>query len=86
MFNANHLFTIGSLTADLKTAGIIPEITSVTSLWRLIHNVGFRYRVSQHKLYVRKESLDFVCRRISALRALKWHQEDGRQVIYLDET
>ena len=86
MFNDKQLFTVGSLTTDLKTAGIIPETTSDTSVWRLIHKMGFRYKTAQRKMYVRKESVDIVCRRISALRALQRHREDGRQVIYLDET
>lgn len=37
-------------------------------------------------MYVRKESLDIVCHRMRALKALQWHQEEGRQVIYLDKT
>lgn len=40
MFNAKQMFTIGYLMADLKTASIISETTSVTSMWRLIHNMG----------------------------------------------
>lgn len=85
-FAAKQAITIASLTEDLKTACIIPEGTSLTSMWRLLHNMGFRYRTSQRKMYVRKESLDVVCRRFSALRALRRHREDGRQVVYLDET
>ncbi|XP_050721155.1 uncharacterized protein LOC127001021 [Eriocheir sinensis] len=85
-FAAKQAITIASLTEDLKTACIIPEGTSLTSMWRLLHNMGFRYRTSQRKMYVRKESLYVVCRRFSALRALRRHREDGRQVVYLDET
>ena len=83
---AKQAITIASLTEELKTACIIPEGTSDTSVWRLLHNMRFRYRTSKRKMYVRKESLDVVCRRISALWALKRHREDGRQVVYLDET
>ena len=85
-FAAKQAITIASLTEELKTACIIPKGTSDTSVWRLLHNMGFRYRTSKRKMYVRKESMDAVCRRISALRALKRHREDGRQVVYLDET
>ena len=85
-FAAKQAITIASLTEELKTACIIPEGTSDTLVWRLLHNMGFRYRTSKRKMYVRKESLDVMCRRISALRALKQHREDGRQVVYLDET
>lgn len=85
-FAAKQTFTIGSLMEDLKMASIIPEATSDTLVWRLIHDMGFRYKTSQRKMYVRKESLDVVCCWISALRALQRHQEEGRQVVYLDET
>lgn len=85
-FARRETFTIASLTQDLKMTGIIPEGTSDTSVWRLIHNMGFHYKTSQRRMYVRKESLDVVCRRITSLRALKRHREEGRQVVYLDET
>ena len=85
-FAAKQAITIASLMEELKTACIIPEGTSDTSVLRLLHNMGFRYRTSKRKMYVRKESLDVVCRQISALRALNRHWEDGRQVVYLDET
>ena len=85
-FGEKEYFTVPVLTKDLKTAGIIPEVTSETSVWRLIHAMGFRYKTAQRKMYVRKESLDVVCRRIVALRALRHHREEGRQVVYLDET
>ncbi|KAG0720969.1 hypothetical protein GWK47_047367 [Chionoecetes opilio] len=84
-FAAKQIFTEGSLTEDLKTACIIPKATSEPLAWRLIHAMGFRYKTSQRKMYV-KESLDVVCRRISALRALQRNQEEGRQVVYLDQT
>ena len=54
MFEAKQVFTVGSLTADLKKAGIIPETTSDTSVWRLIHKMGFRYKTSQRKMYVNR--------------------------------
>ena len=85
-FQAKEVFTITTLTKEMRMTNIIPESTSETSVWRLIHNMGFRYKTSQRKMYVRKESLDIVCRRIGALRALKRHREEGREVIYLDET
>lgn len=85
-FAAKQAFTMASLTKDLKTAGIVPEATSETSVWRLIRAMGFRYKTSQRKMYVRKESLDIVCRRINALRALQRHRQEGREVVYLDET
>lgn len=66
--------------------GIIPEGTSETSLWRLLHVMGFCYKTAQRKMYARKESLEIVCRRISALRLLKQFREEGRQVVYVDET
>lgn len=71
---------------DLKAASIIPEVTSESSVLRLMQTMGFRFRTAQRKMYVRKESLDVVCRRISALRALRRHREEGRQVVYVDET
>ena len=59
-FAAKQNITIASLTEELKTACIIAEGTSDTSVWRLLHNMGFRYRTSKWKMYVRKESLDVV--------------------------
>ena len=85
-FAAKEIFTISTLTEEMKKENIIPVATSETSVWRLIHSMGFRYKTSQSKMYVRKEALDIVCRRIGALRALKHHREEGRKVIYLDET
>lgn len=85
-FAVKETFTVRTLTESLKRATIIPEGTSETSVWRLIHTMGFRFKTSQRKMYVRKESLDIVCRRISALRALKKQREEGRQVVYVDET
>ncbi|KAK3895350.1 hypothetical protein Pcinc_000940 [Petrolisthes cinctipes] len=75
-FSANETFTIGSLAKELKTSTLIPEDTSDTSVWRLIHNMGFHYKTIHKKTYVRKETLDTVCRWISALRALKRHREE----------
>ncbi|XP_066958630.1 uncharacterized protein [Macrobrachium rosenbergii] len=71
---------------DLKTANIIPEETSESPVLWLMQAMGFRYRTPQQKVYMRKESLDIVCRRIGALRALRHHREEGRQVVYEDET
>ncbi|KAK3887683.1 hypothetical protein Pcinc_008233 [Petrolisthes cinctipes] len=85
-FSANETFTIGSLAKELKTSTLILEGTSDSSVLRLIHNMGFHYKTIHKKTYVRKETLDTVCHRISALRALKRHQEEGRQVVYVDET
>ncbi|XP_064087750.1 uncharacterized protein LOC135202334 [Macrobrachium nipponense] len=48
--------------------------------------MGFRYKTSHRKTYATKESLDIVCKRIRALRALKQSREEGKQVVYLDET
>ena len=85
-FAAKEVVTIASLTEELMISGIIPEGTPDTSVWRLLHNMGFRDRTSKRTMYVRKESLDVVCRRINALRTLKQHRERGMQVVYLDET
>lgn len=85
-FAAKQPVTIGMLSEELKRADIIPEETSQTTLWRLLHIMGFKYKTSQRKMYVKKETLDIVCRRVSALRSLKKHREEGRQVVYVDET
>lgn len=78
--------TIASLTEELIIAGIIPEGTPDTSVWQLLHNMGFRNRTSKRTMYVRKKSLDVACQQISALRTLKQHQERGMLVVYLDKT
>ncbi|XP_068203531.1 uncharacterized protein [Palaemon carinicauda] len=36
-------------------------------------------------MYLKKESLDFVCHRVGALRALQRHRKEGRQVVYVDD-
>lgn len=86
MFSKKLHLTVSVISADLKTAGIIPEDTCETTVWRIMHTMGFRYRLSQRKMYVRKESLEVVCRRIAALRALQRHRNEGRTVVYVDET
>ncbi|XP_068207625.1 uncharacterized protein [Palaemon carinicauda] len=61
-------------------------MTSWASVLRLLHSMGFNYKDSQHKMYVSKESLEIVCHRITALRDLRHQREEGRVVIYIDET
>ena len=85
-FAAKENFTIVTLTEELRRAEVIPSETSETAIWRMLYRMGFRYKVSQRKMYVRKESLDIVCRRIEALRSLLYHRQEGRQVVYVDET
>ncbi|KAK3894044.1 hypothetical protein Pcinc_002146 [Petrolisthes cinctipes] len=70
-------YTVKSMTMDLKMAGIIQDITTETRVLRLMHAMGFQYRASQSKMYVGKESIDIVCRRIAALKALRHHQGGG---------
>ncbi|XP_063868235.1 uncharacterized protein LOC135104633 [Scylla paramamosain] len=48
--------------------------------------MGFRYKTSQRKMYMKEETLDVVCRRVNALRSLRNHQEEGRQMVYVNET
>ncbi|XP_064115265.1 uncharacterized protein LOC135221417 [Macrobrachium nipponense] len=85
-FLSKDTFIITILTRELKKEGILPEGTWETLFWRVLHKMGFRYKTTQRKMYARKESLDIVCKRIHALRALKQSREVGRQVVYLDET
>ena len=83
---AKEFLTVQKLTANLLSSDILPQNTSETSVWRLLHEMGFRYKTSKRKMYVRKESLDVVCRRIQALRELQRFREEGRQTVYMDET
>lgn len=85
-FAKKHTFTIKTLTDDLRKNDIIPTETSDTAVWRLLHTMGFRYKTSKRKMYVRKESLDIVCWRIGTLRALREYRKEGRRVVYVDET
>lgn len=48
--------------------------------------MGFRYKTEKRKLYARKESMDIIWKRIRALRSLKQFREEGRQIVYVDET
>lgn len=86
MFASKQTFTTRTLTEDIKRAEIIPMETSETAVWRLLHSMGFRYKTTQRKMYVTKESLDIVFWRINTLRMLKEHREAGRRVVYVDET
>ena len=85
-FATKQAFTVASLTKDLKEENIIPESTPKVSLWRLLHKMGFEYKTTQRKMYVRKESNDIMCQRIRSLRSLQKHRDDRREVVYLDET
>ena len=58
MFSAKQNITVRALVEDLRKAQIIPEDTSRMSVWRILHKMGFRYKTSQRKMYVRKEFLD----------------------------
>ena len=78
--------TLSTSFTQLKSDCIIPEQTSMTAFWQLLHSMGFKYKLSKRKMYVRKESRDVVSRRISALRALRRHRNEGTVVVYLDET
>lgn len=82
-FAVKETFRVSTLTESLKRVTIIQKGTSETSVWRFIHSMGFRFKTSQQKMYARKESLNIVCRQISALRAIKKQREEGWQV---DET
>ena len=37
-------------------------------------------------MYVKKETLDIVCRRVNAPRSLRKHRVEGKQLVYVDET
>jgi hypothetical protein len=80
-----HL-TLGILSTELRIEGILPDHTSQTAVWQLIHTMGFKYKVSQRKMYVRKESPDVVSRRIHALQALQHYRKKRKMVVYVDET
>ncbi|XP_066941383.1 uncharacterized protein [Macrobrachium rosenbergii] len=90
MYTVNSLrkntFTIKSLTQGLRENGIIPAGKSESSVWRLLHDMGFCYKTTQRKMYVKKETLDIVCWRIRTLRALNEYRKEGRKVVYIDET
>ncbi|KAK3886265.1 hypothetical protein Pcinc_008383 [Petrolisthes cinctipes] len=68
MFSNKQTFTVRTVAEDIKTADIIPSHTSDTAVWRILHSMGFRYKTTQRKMYVRKESLEIVCWRINTLR------------------
>ncbi|XP_066958856.1 uncharacterized protein [Macrobrachium rosenbergii] len=86
-FVAKQAFTLASLAQDLKEESIIPESTSKISLWRYSTKWESSIRpLSARCIYVRKESIDIMCQRIRSLRDLQRHREDGREVVYLDET
>ena len=85
-FANKEFLTVERLLDGLTADGILRPDTSESTLRRILHQMGFRYRSTQRKMYVRKETLDIVCRRIQALRKLKQHRENGHQIVYVDET
>ena len=85
-FANKEFLTVERLLDGLVTDGIVSPNTSETTIRRVMHQMGFRYRTAHRKMYVRKESLEIVCRRINALRKLTEHRANGRQIVYLDET
>ena len=85
-FAKKNTFTIKSLTQGLHENGIIPAGASESSVWRLLHNMGFCYKTTQRKMYVKKETLEIACWRIRTLRALHEYRKEGRKVVYIDET
>ena len=85
-FANKEFLTVERLLDGLTTDGIVPPATSERTIRRVIHQMGLRYRTAHRKMYVRKESLDIVCRRIQALRKLRQHRENGHKIVYLDET
>ncbi|KAF0301523.1 hypothetical protein FJT64_026213 [Amphibalanus amphitrite] len=85
-FANKEFLTVERLLDGLTADGILRPGTSESTLRRILHRMGFRYRSTQRKMYVRKETLDIVCRRIQALRKLKQHRENGHQIVYVDET
>ena len=85
-FAAKDFLTVKYLTGVLIQANILPTGTLITTVWRTLHQKGFRYKVSQSKMYARKESLDILCHRVRALRALQQLREEGCQVVNVDET
>ena len=85
-FAEKHHVKLVELSTELKSEGLIPEHSSQTAIWRLMHTMGFRYKVSQRKMYVRKESPEVVSRRIRVLQSLKQYRKEGTLVVYVDET
>ena len=85
-FARKEYVTTEQLAEELIQADIVPEATLVTSVWRMLHQMGFRYRAAKSKMYVVKESMEMVCHRAKALRALRQLRGEGREAVYLDET
>ena len=85
-FANKEYLTVKSVLKGLTDDGIVPPATSESTAIRILHQMGFRYRAAQRKMYVRKESMEIVCRRIKALRELKAFRQRGHQIVYLDET
>ncbi|KAF0312579.1 hypothetical protein FJT64_016674 [Amphibalanus amphitrite] len=85
-FANKEFLTVERLLDGLTADGILRPDTSESTLRRILHQMGFRYRSTQRKMCVRKEKSDIVCRRIQALRKLKQHRENGHQIVYVDET
>ena len=84
-FLRKELPTVGKLLDDCReNIDDFPPL-SVTSLWRLLKKMGFRYtkRTNKRQLYERH---DVIAARAEYLRAIREYRRAGRSIVYLDET
>lgn len=56
-----------------------------TTLWKIIHEIGFKYKVINDRKSV-VEQLRVVMQRHSYFKCLRKYREEGRNLIFLDET
>lgn len=59
---------------------------SSTTLRRIIKKIGFSWTKTKDNLAILREKKDIVLKRIQYLRAIRQFREEGRNIIYTDET
>jgi transposase len=76
--------TIRNLTAALKEDGVVE--CSSTYLAKYLKGLGYRWRTLQSRRVALMESWDIVFKRHKFLKDVKQHRDEGRHIIYVDET
>lgn len=76
--------TLGKLLAELKND--INFNGGRTTLWKIIRQIGFRFKKCGSKRKLLMERYDIVAWRYRYLNILRQNRNEGRPIVYLDET
>lgn len=76
--------TLGKLLVQLKTDINFPG--GRTTLWKIIRQIGFRFKKCKSNRKLLMERHDIVAWRYRYLTTLRQNRDEGRPVVFLDET